>query len=68
MPFGSLIVYLQQPAWSRSREFDITTRSVNGLTQRTTGDLEDEDDESVECPDGSNHRKRKGGSISTFMM
>ena len=39
----------QQPAWGRSREFEITTRSVNrnGMTQTTTGDLED-DDEAVE--------------------
>jgi chaperone BCS1 len=36
----------QQPAWGRSREFEITTRSVNrsGLTQSTTGDLEEEDE------------------------
>lgn len=39
----------QQPAWGQSREFEITTRSVGrvGLTESTTGDLEDEDDE--EC-------------------
>jgi chaperone BCS1 len=37
----------QQPAWGRSREFEITTRSVGrlGITQSTTGDLEDEEDE-----------------------
>ena len=37
----------QQPAWGRSREFEITTRCVNrrnGMTQTTTGDLEDDDD------------------------
>ncbi|KAI0730442.1 P-loop containing nucleoside triphosphate hydrolase protein [Earliella scabrosa] len=39
-----------QPAWGRSREFDITTRSVSrhGLTQKTTGDLEDEENEDEE--------------------
>jgi mitochondrial chaperone BCS1 len=39
--------YVQQPAWGRSREFEITTRSVgrNGMTQSTTGDLEDEEAE-----------------------
>jgi len=38
----------QQPAWGRSREFDITTRALshNGIIQNTTGDLDDgEEDE-----------------------
>jgi hypothetical protein len=40
-------VFSQQPAWGRSREFEITTRSVSrhGLTQTTTGDLEDDVEE-----------------------
>jgi chaperone BCS1 len=38
---------IQQPAWGRSREFDITTRSVcrNQLYQSMGGDLEEEMDE-----------------------
>ncbi|EMD39364.1 hypothetical protein CERSUDRAFT_72525 [Gelatoporia subvermispora B] len=50
----------QQPAWGRSREFDITTRSISrhGLTQSTSGDLEDEEEESDQVLDG--RRKRKG--------
>ncbi|KAG6885761.1 hypothetical protein C0993_010273 [Termitomyces sp. T159_Od127] len=47
----------KQPAWGRSREFEITTRSVgrSGLTQSTTGDLEDDEDEE----DGLVHGRRK---------
>ena len=40
----------QQPAWGRSREFDITTRALshNGIIQNTTGDLDDgEEDEAL---------------------
>ena len=52
----------QQPAWGRSREFDITTRSVSrhGLTQKTTGDLEDdeEEEESGEFQQGNGRRRR----------
>lgn len=47
----------QQPAWGRSREFDITTRSVNrnSVTKSTTGDLEvDEEDD-----DGLVHGRQK---------
>ena len=50
----------QQPAWGRSREFEITTRSVgrNQLNQSTTGDLDDEEmDEEDE--DELNHGRRK---------
>lgn len=52
----------QQPAWGRSREFEITTRTIgrNGLTQSTTGDLEEEEldgDEDDELVHG--RRKRK---------
>ncbi len=38
---------IQQPAWGRSREFEITTRSSGrmGLTTSTTGDLEDDEEE-----------------------
>lgn len=39
--------FSQQPAWGRSREFDITTRSVSrhGISQTTSGDLEDDEEE-----------------------
>ena len=56
----------QQPAWGRSREFDITTRTVSrhGMTQKTSGDLdEDEDEESGEFSLGGGHRKRKGTTV-----
>ncbi|RPD73050.1 P-loop containing nucleoside triphosphate hydrolase protein [Lentinus tigrinus ALCF2SS1-7] len=52
-----------QPAWGRSREFDITTRSVSrhGLTQKTTGDLEDENEDEEDAGEFSQGggRKRK---------
>ncbi|KAH7890959.1 P-loop containing nucleoside triphosphate hydrolase protein [Phlebopus sp. FC_14] len=49
----------QQPAWGRSREFEITTRTVSrtGLTQSTTGDLEEDDE--VEEEDALLHGRRK---------
>ena len=39
-------IYPQQPAWGRSREFEITTRSIGrlGLSQSSAGDLEDDED------------------------
>jgi len=48
---------IQQPAWGRSREFEITTRSVSrgGITQSTTGDLEEEEEED----DGLVHGRRR---------
>ncbi|OJT02487.1 hypothetical protein TRAPUB_6994 [Trametes pubescens] len=56
-----------QPAWGRSREFDITTRSVSrhGLTQKTTGDLvdENEEEESTEFSQGGG-RKCKGDVVA----
>ena len=59
----------QQPAWGRSREFDITTRAVSrhGMTQKTTGDLEEDegDDDTDEFALGGGHRKRKGPFIRT---
>jgi hypothetical protein len=49
----------QQPAWGRSREFDITTRSVgrNAVTQSTTGDLFDDEEEDDALVHG--HKKRR---------
>ncbi|KAM5541330.1 hypothetical protein V8D89_004884 [Ganoderma adspersum] len=56
---------LTQPAWGRSREFDITTRSVSrhGLTQKTTGDIDDdeeaeEDEEASEFAQGGGRRRK----------
>jgi chaperone BCS1 len=60
-PYDWLMHWLsKQPAWGRSREFEITTRTVgrNGLTQSTTGDLEDEEDD-VEDEDALVHGRRK---------
>ncbi|KAI0693396.1 P-loop containing nucleoside triphosphate hydrolase protein [Cerioporus squamosus] len=63
-PYDWLMHWLsKQPAWGRSREFDITTRSVSrhGLTQKTTGDLEDDledEEEAGEFSQGGG-RKRK---------
>ena len=39
--------FSQQPAWGQSREFEITTRSVghSSITQKTAGDLEEEEEE-----------------------
>ncbi|KAG6879051.1 hypothetical protein C0992_005540 [Termitomyces sp. T32_za158] len=56
-PYDWLMHWLsKQPAWGRSREFEITTRSVgrSGMTQSTTGDLEDEDED-----DGLVHGRRR---------
>ncbi|KZT41725.1 P-loop containing nucleoside triphosphate hydrolase protein [Sistotremastrum suecicum HHB10207 ss-3] len=47
-PYDWLLHWLsKQPAWGRSREFEITTRSNNGrgITTYTTGDLEEEENE-----------------------
>lgn len=48
----------QQPAWGRSREFDITTRSLTrgGIIQNTAGDL-DEGDEDEPLVHGKKKRK-----------
>lgn len=52
----------KQPAWGRSREFEITTRSVsrNQLSQSTTGDVDEEEmDEEDEQELEHGRRKRK---------
>ncbi|KAI9440874.1 P-loop containing nucleoside triphosphate hydrolase protein [Lactarius indigo] len=52
----------KQPAWGRSREFEITTRSVgrNQLNQSTAGDLDEEEmDEEDENELDHGRRKRK---------
>ncbi|KAJ7281991.1 hypothetical protein C8J57DRAFT_1448584 [Mycena rebaudengoi] len=59
-PYDWLMHWLsKQPAWGRSREFEITTRSAgrNGLTQTTSGDLEEEEEEEDTLVHG--RRKRK---------
>ncbi|KAF9029380.1 hypothetical protein BDZ89DRAFT_725175 [Hymenopellis radicata] len=56
----ALIHDTQQPAWGRSREFEITTRSSGrmGLTTSTTGDLDDDEEEEEE-EDTLVHGRRK---------
>lgn len=52
----------QQPAWGRSREFEITTRSIgrNQLNQSMTGDLDEEEmDDENENELEPSRRKRK---------
>ncbi|KAJ2928551.1 hypothetical protein H1R20_g8558, partial [Candolleomyces eurysporus] len=47
-PYDWLMHWLaKQPAWGRSREFDITTRSVgrNSINQSSSGDIEEEEEE-----------------------
>ncbi|KAI9567078.1 P-loop containing nucleoside triphosphate hydrolase protein [Boletus coccyginus] len=61
-PYDWLMHWLakaSQPAWGRSREFEITTRTIsrNGLTQSTAGDLEEEDGD--EDDDALVHGRRK---------
>lgn len=49
----------QQPAWGRSREFDITTRSAGrrGLSTATTGDLDEDEMAEEDGIEGRNKRK-----------
>jgi chaperone BCS1 len=59
-PYDWLMHWLaKQPAWGRSREFEITTRSVNrnGITQSTTGDLDEEEEEDDSLVHGRKKRK-----------
>ncbi|OSX64538.1 hypothetical protein POSPLADRAFT_1078463, partial [Postia placenta MAD-698-R-SB12] len=60
-PYDWLMHWLSKhPAWGRSREFDITTRSVSrhGLSQSTSGDLEDDEEEEDDVSFGG-RKKRK---------
>jgi hypothetical protein len=54
-------MHAQQPAWGRSREFEITTRSAGrfALTQSTTGDLEDDEASPEEDQLVHGRKKRK---------
>ncbi|KAF8721817.1 hypothetical protein AX14_010168 [Amanita brunnescens Koide BX004] len=59
-PYDWIMLWLsKQPAWAKSREFEITTRSITrgGSTSKSTGDLEDdeEDDDLV----SSSKKKRR---------
>ncbi|CCM01274.1 uncharacterized protein FIBRA_03323 [Fibroporia radiculosa] len=59
-PYDWLMHWLsKQPAWGRSREFDITTRTASrhGLTQSTTGDLEDQEEDEDALVGGQRKRK-----------
>ncbi|KAG7100295.1 hypothetical protein E1B28_002070 [Marasmius oreades] len=60
-PYDWLMHWLsKQPAWGRSREFDITTRSVkNALGHSTAGDLEEEEEEEEDGGLVHGRRKRK---------
>ncbi|KIJ55118.1 hypothetical protein M422DRAFT_151461 [Sphaerobolus stellatus SS14] len=61
-PYDWLMHWLsKQPAWGRSREFEITTRSAGrfSLNQTTTGDVEDDEEEEEEEPLVHGRRKRK---------
>ncbi|KAF8634654.1 hypothetical protein AX15_000794 [Amanita polypyramis BW_CC] len=59
-PYDWIMHWLsKQPAWGRSREFEITTRSIGrgGIIQKTAGDLEEEDENEEVVVDG--RRKRR---------
>ncbi|KAJ7272562.1 P-loop containing nucleoside triphosphate hydrolase protein [Mycena haematopus] len=60
-PYDWLMHWLsKQPAWGRSREFEITTRSAGrngGLTETTAGDLEEDEEDDGSLVHG--RRKRK---------
>ncbi|EIM86939.1 P-loop containing nucleoside triphosphate hydrolase protein [Stereum hirsutum FP-91666 SS1] len=59
-PYDWLMHWLsKQPAWGRSREFDITTRSAGrrGLTTATTGDLNEDEMAEEDGIEGRNKRK-----------
>lgn len=43
----------KQPAFGKSREFEITTRSVGRNTMETAGDVEDDEDESESFSHGT---------------
>ncbi|KAF8643026.1 hypothetical protein AX16_009270 [Volvariella volvacea WC 439] len=61
-PYDWLMHWLsKQPAWGRSREFDITTRAVtrNGLATATAGDLEEEEEQEEDESLVHGKRRRK---------
>jgi hypothetical protein len=62
--FDITLVFIN--VFSRSREFEITTRSVNrnGITQTTMGDLEEEEEENNGLVHG--WRKRKVAVMPSF--
>ena len=60
----------QQPAWGRSREFDITTRTVSrhGMTQKTTGDLEEEEDDEEEDEEAGEDEDDDDEDVSNLLL
>ncbi|KAI6006663.1 P-loop containing nucleoside triphosphate hydrolase protein [Pisolithus orientalis] len=68
-PYDWLMHWLsKQPAWGRSREFEITTRTVSrsGITQSTTGDLDEEDVDEDEDALIHGRKKRKVAFIPSL--
>lgn len=68
-PYDWLMHWLsKQPAWGRSREFEITTRTVSrsGITQSTTGDLDEEDVDDDEDALLHGRKKRKVAFIPSL--
>ncbi|KAI6116762.1 P-loop containing nucleoside triphosphate hydrolase protein [Pisolithus croceorrhizus] len=68
-PYDWLMHWLsKQPAWGRSREFEITTRTVSrsGITQSTTGDLDEEDVDEDEDALLHGRKKRKVAFIPSL--
>lgn len=61
-------ICIQQPAWAKSREFEITTRSLTrgGVTSRTAGDIEDEDED--EDLVGNSKKKRRVSFMPSLGM
>ncbi|KAL0954067.1 hypothetical protein HGRIS_005218 [Hohenbuehelia grisea] len=59
-PYDWLMHWLsKQPAWGRSREFEITTRSVGrgGMSQSTSGELDDDQEDEDALVHGRKKRK-----------
>ncbi|KAF8336233.1 P-loop containing nucleoside triphosphate hydrolase protein [Amanita rubescens] len=57
-PFDWIMNWLaKQPAWARSREFEITTRSIGRGNSKTAGDLEDEEEEEDLVVSGKKKRR-----------
>ncbi|KAK2467355.1 hypothetical protein APHAL10511_000590 [Amanita phalloides] len=59
-PYDWIIHWLaKQPAWARSREFEITTRTISrtGISQQNAGDIEDEEEEEDMLVNGKKKRR-----------
>ncbi|KAF8891436.1 P-loop containing nucleoside triphosphate hydrolase protein [Mucidula mucida] len=65
-PYDWLMHWLsKQPAWGRSREFDITTRSL-GLSERAAADVDDDDENEGDDSLVHGRRKRKIAFMPTI--